>query len=73
MAEAVRQSQAPIFFFQAENDYSLRAYSTAGRYPAFGSSRDDGHSLAWRGNAVWAADVFRFLNANCRQASLAHQ
>jgi dienelactone hydrolase len=79
MTNAVRQSQVPIFFFQAENDYSLehtqqlgeemrrlrRAYE-AKIYPAFGSSSSDGHSFAWRGSAVWADDVFRFLNANCR-------
>jgi hypothetical protein len=35
-------------------------------YPAFGSSKDDGHSFAWRGSAVWADDAFRFLDANCR-------
>jgi len=78
MIEAVRQSQAPIFFFQAANDYSIeptqqlgeemrkaqRAYE-AKIYPAFGTSSADGHSFAWRGSAVWAEDVFRFLNANC--------
>ena len=86
MTEAVRQSQAPIFFFQAENDYSLEPtrqlgeeMRKAGRayevkiYPAFGRSRDDGHSFAWRGRRVWADDVFRFLNGNCRGTPLAHQ
>jgi carboxymethylenebutenolidase len=78
MIEAVQQSRAPIFFFQAANDYSLEpterlgeAMRRAGRayetkiYPAFGGSRADGHSFAWRGSAVWSADVFRFLDANC--------
>jgi hypothetical protein len=60
MTEAVRQSQAPIFFFQAANDYSLEPtrqpgeeMRRAGRaceakiYPAFGSSAADGHSFGW--------------------------
>lgn len=76
---AVRQAQAPIFFFQAENDYSLaptevlgKAMRDAGKpsvvkiYPAFGSSAADGHSFAWRGSDYWEVDVFRFLDAQCR-------
>jgi dienelactone hydrolase len=76
---AVRQSQAPIFFFQAVNDYTIapsevlaRKMWEAGRpsvvkiYPAFGSTADDGHSFAWRGSDLWETDVFRFLDAQCR-------
>ena len=79
LVRSVRQSQAPIFFFQAENDYTVapseilsKAMREAGRpsvvkiYPAYGLSADDGHSLAWRGSDVWEADVFRFLDAQCR-------
>jgi dienelactone hydrolase len=79
LSSAVRQSQAPIFFFQAENDYSVaptevlgREMQKAGRpsvvrlYPAFGTSAADGHSFAWRGSDFWEADVFRFLDAQCR-------
>lgn len=79
LARAVRQSQAPIFFFQAENDYSLSPTEVLGRemreagrpsvvkiYPAFGASAADGHSFAWRGSDYWEADVFRFLDAQCR-------
>ena len=86
MRAAVRRSRTPIFFFQAENDYSLEPTQQLGEemrkagrayevkiYPAFGSSRDDGHSFAWRGSRVWADDVFRFLNANCRKAPLPPQ
>jgi len=78
MARAVRNSKAPIFFFQAENDYDLspsRTLSTemkdAGKvfelkiYPAFGKSPSDGHSFAWAGSAVWADDVFQFLGTHC--------
>ena len=79
MKEAVRQSQAPIFFFQAANDYTVEPTQQLGDemrksrlafeariYPPFGSSKADGHSFAWRGSAVWADDVFRFLDANCK-------
>src|SRR5438093_499983 len=60
MTRAVRNSQAPIFFFQAENDYDLSpsrslsaAMKDAGKefeikiYPPFGKSRQDGHSFAY--------------------------
>jgi len=79
LAASVRRAQAPIFFFQAENDYTVAPTSVLGNamhevgkpsvvklYPAFGSSSDDGHSFAWRGSDVWEADVFRFLDAQCR-------
>lgn len=78
MTRAVRNARAPIFFFQASNDYSLVAsrtlseeMSSAGRanrlkiYPAFGASAAAGHSFAWRGSAIWAADVFQFLETHC--------
>lgn len=78
MVDAVRRSKAPIFFFQAENDYDLsasRVLSAEARdagvetemriYPAFGSKASEGHSFAWAGSAVWAADVFRFLDSHC--------
>ena len=78
MVRAVRNAKAPIFFFQAGNDYDLspgRTLSTemkdAGKvaelkiYPAFGKSAADGHSFAWAGSAVWADDVFRFLATHC--------
>jgi hypothetical protein len=79
LAGSVRKAQAPIFFFQAENDYSLAPTEVLGRqmreagkpsvvklYPAFGVSAADGHSFAWRGSNLWEADVFRFLDAQCR-------
>jgi dienelactone hydrolase len=78
MVRAVRGSGAPIFFFQAENDYDLspsRTLSAARReagkvfelkfYPAFGRSASEGHSFAWSGSALWADDAFRFLNMHC--------
>ena len=78
MRQAVRNSQAPIFFFQAANDFNLAPSESlsqemvdAGKtaemkiYPAFGASAADGHSFAWRGSTVWVADVFRFLDEHC--------
>ena len=79
LAASVRNAQAPIFFFQAENDYTLAPTEVLGKqmreagkpsvvkiYPAFGASAADGHSFAWRGSDVWEVDVFRFLDAQCR-------
>jgi carboxymethylenebutenolidase len=78
MTSAARSSLAPVFFFQAENDFDLSPNRTlsaamldAGKvteakvYPAFGASRDDGHSFAWHGSSVWADDALRFLERHC--------
>jgi dipeptidyl aminopeptidase/acylaminoacyl peptidase len=78
MTRAVRNSQAPILFFQAENDYDLSpsrilsaAMKDAGKvselkiYPAFGKSAPAGHSFTWLGSSVWADDVFSFLARHC--------
>ncbi len=80
MTRAVRNSQAPIFFFQAENDYDLSpsrslsaAMKDAGKefeikiYPPFGKSGEDGHTFAYLGTSVWNGDVFRFLDQHCRK------
>lgn len=79
LVASVKKAQAPIFFLQAENDYSLAPTEVLGKamreadkpsvvkiYPAFGISADEGHSFAWRGSDFWEADVFRFLDAQCR-------
>lgn len=78
MKRAARNSQSPILFFQAANDFSIEpsnALSTemseAGKetetiiYSPFGQSSANGHSFAWRGSSVWGDDVFRFLNQYC--------
>jgi dipeptidyl aminopeptidase/acylaminoacyl peptidase len=78
MLRTVRNAHAPIFFFQAENDYDLApsrvlaaAMQGAGKpfevkiFPAFGDSKEDGHAFGYFGSAVWAPDVFRFLDAHC--------
>jgi dienelactone hydrolase len=81
MKRAVRNARAPIFFFQAENDFDLSpsrvlsaAMKDAGKafetkiYPPFGSTHRDGHSFAYRGSAIWFDDVFRFLERHCAPA-----
>jgi carboxymethylenebutenolidase len=78
MTEAVRHSRAPVFFFQAANDYDLspsRALFAAAEgsgktsemkiYPAYGQSASDGHTFGYFGSAMWGDDVFRFLNQHC--------
>jgi len=80
MIRAVRNSRAPIFFFQAENDYDLSpsrvlsaAMQDAGKefkikvYPPFGNSVVDGHTFGYFGSAIWGDDVFRFLDEHCRK------
>ena len=80
MTRSVRRSQAPIFFFQAENDYDLspsrvltNAMRDAGKefalkiYPLFGTSVQDGHTFGYFGSSVWSDDVFRFLNKHCQR------
>lgn len=78
LIEAVQHSNAPILFFQAENDYDLapsrvlsKAMNDAGKisvvkiYPRYATWAGEGHSFAYRGSAVWGDDVFRFLNRYC--------
>lgn len=77
---AVRKSNAPIFFFQAENDFDLSPSKVlfaemrqAGKeaalkiYPPYGSSKRDGHSFAYLGSATWFSDVFAFVQKHCLQ------
>lgn len=81
MKEAVRHAQAPIFFFQAENDFDLgpsrdlyKETIAAGKparlqiYPAYGKTNFDGHSFTWLGSSIWFADVFGFIQTNCAPA-----
>jgi carboxymethylenebutenolidase len=78
MTTSVRNAKVPIFFFQAENDFDLspsKVLSAAMKdarkpyelkiYPRYGNTPQDGHSFGYFGSAVWAADVFRFLEQNC--------
>ncbi len=78
MERSVRNARAPMFFFQAANDYDLSpsrvladTMRAAGKefalkiYPPFGKSESDGHTFGYFGSAVWASDVFQFLNKHC--------
>jgi dienelactone hydrolase len=78
LLRSVRASWAPLFFFQAANDFDLAPSNTlaaaardAGKlaelriYPPFGSNHGQGHNFAWHGSAVWAADVLAFLDGHC--------
>jgi carboxymethylenebutenolidase len=78
MTRVVRNANAPIFFFQAANDYDLSPSKTLSAvmkkanktykmkiYPPYGKSSADGHAFGYFGSAVWADDVFRFLNQHC--------
>lgn len=79
MLGAVPHARAPIFFYQAENDFDLSPSRTlasalhdAGKtaelkiYPAFGQSHADGHSFAWHGSSIWLGDALVFLDQSCR-------
>ena len=74
LTEAALRLTVPVFFIQAENDYSIRptrelaAALADGRtpvrsriFPAFGVNAHEGHLLESRGSAVWSAEVRRFL------------
>jgi dienelactone hydrolase len=73
MIAAARRVTIPIFFIQAENDFSIRptrelAAALAGKpnvesriFPAFGLTPWEGHLLAGRGPQIWGPDVRRFL------------
>ena len=75
---AARKSKAPIFFFQAENDFDLSPSKVlfaemkrAGKdavlkiYPPYGLSNRDGHSFGYLGSATWFNDVFAFVQKHC--------
>lgn len=75
MLEAAQQLTQPIYFIQAQNDYSTApttelAASLEGTdkvceskvFPGFGLTKDEGHFLYGQGGAVWGSDVRRFLD-----------
>jgi carboxymethylenebutenolidase len=74
MTEAALRLTTPIFFIQAENDYSVRptrelaaALQDTGKvfearvYPRFGITPQEGHFFERDGARIWGADVSRFL------------
>ncbi len=78
LEQSARNSKAPMFFFQAENDFTLapskelyQQMLAAGKiaeikiYPAYGKTNFDGHSLTWLGASIWFSDVFAFIEKHC--------
>ena len=78
MKQNARSSKSPIFFFQAENDYTLepsqvlyKEMLASGKtadikiYPPYGKTNFDGHSFTWLGSSVWFNDVFGFIQNKC--------
>lgn len=74
MHEAASRLTQPVFFLQAENDYSIRptielaeGLKGSGKtvrsrvFPPHGISKDEGHFLYRDGTMVWGADVRDFL------------
>jgi carboxymethylenebutenolidase len=75
MLQAAQQLTQPIYFMQAQNDYSVGptlelAASLAGGdkiclsrvFPGFGLTKDEGHFLYGQGAAIWGDEVRRFLD-----------
>ena len=78
LLQAVKNTKAPMFLLQAENDYNLGPSELLGGelkrmgnpnrakiYPAFGGkdNKQDGHGgFAVRGSDVWGEGVLAFLN-----------
>ena len=80
LIEAAGRSAAPLFLFQAANDFDLapnkallQIREQAGNpveykiYPAFGTSAKEGHSFAYRGVETWFPDVLTFLTRSCKK------
>ena len=74
MTEAALRLTQPIFFIQAENDYSTgptrdlsAALEGSGKtvesriYPGFGLTKDEGHLFERTGTMIWGPDVRAFL------------
>lgn len=77
MIDAAHRLTMPVFFIQAENDYSVRptielaaALQGTGKivhsriYPPFGVNAHEGHLLESRGPIIWANDVRHFLECH---------
>lgn len=76
---AVGRTTVPIFFIQAENDYSIapaKALSAEmerlGKphrikiYPSIGQTASEGHDFYYLGLSIWEPDVFAFLDERMR-------
>lgn len=71
---SIRETKAPIFLIQAQNDFTLTPSQVLGKelsrrhdlslskvYPPFGTSHEHGNNFALAGSSVWSDDVFKFL------------
>ena len=80
LLKAVSAVPMPIFFIHAANDYSTAPGTTLAAerqrlgkpyrikiYPAFGTSKSDGHNLVDLSVATWENDVFSFLDEQIRR------
>ena len=74
MQEATRRIKCPIYFLQAENDYSAEPTRVLGAmsaeaqqpiqskvFPALGLSNDEGHFFERSGSLIWGPEVRAFL------------
>lgn len=79
LTQAARNAAMPIFFIQAQNDYSLAALEALSEemrkaakpyqakvFPPFGTSNQDGHNFCFQGHPIWGLEVFAFLEAALR-------
>ena len=71
----VAQTVVPVFFIQAQNDYSLLPNSVLSAdmtalgktnqtkvYPAVGTTAQEGHEFCVKGAATWGPDVVAYIN-----------
>jgi carboxymethylenebutenolidase len=72
---AIKNTKAPVFLLQADNDYNLGPTELLGKqlnampkpnrsklYPPYGTTNAEGHgAFATKGSAIWGADVDAFL------------
>lgn len=76
---AVGRTTVPIFFIQAENDYSIAPAKELSAemerlgkphrikiYPSIGQTASEGHDFYYLGLSIWEPDVFAFLDERMR-------
>ena len=78
MSSAAKEAKAPVFFFQAQNDYTTAPSKELAKvmtdsnqkavvkiYPAHGKTKAEGHSFTYKSIDKWALDAFNFLKQSC--------
>lgn len=79
MKGIARKARIPVYFIQAENDFSIQpsvqmaaVMQEAGKphqskiYPPSGATKMNGHMFVWRGVAIWRKDAFEFLKQHLK-------